>query len=88
MTRPRSASPPLDRAVASAHDLGDIFDKGESWVRERLPQLEAEGFPPYDELLDGWNLCRVIAWFEARTETAPVRDDGIQNRLEAMQNGR
>ena len=88
MTRPRSASPLLSRSVLSLHDLADIFGKGESWVRERLQQFEAEGFPPYDELLDGWNLYRVMAWFEERTETVPVQDDGIQQRLKAMQNGR
>ena len=88
MTRPRLEKPSPPLCVLSDDDCAALFGKGETWFRERVTEFEAEGFPPYDELLDGRNLYRVIAWFKRRTETAPVRDDGIQNRLEAMQNGR
>ncbi len=88
MSRPRTPTPAAQRVVLSPHDVAGMFGKGETWFFKHQPELEAAGFPPHDPLLDGWNLYRVIAWFEERHETAPVRDDGIQDRLEAMRNGR
>ena len=87
VTRPRTPAPAAQCVVLSLHNVAGMFGKGETWFSKHKPELEAAGFPSHDPLLDGWNLYRVIAWFEGRTETAPVRDDGIQDRLEAMRNG-
>ena len=87
MTRPRTSHGPAECAVLNAHGVADTFGKGETWFRNHQKELEAEGFPPYDELLDGWNRYRVIAWFEDRIEPTPANDDDVTDRLEAMRNG-
>ncbi len=90
MTRPRQHDPATTRLALDAKVVAEVvFGKGETWFREKLPQLYESGFPRYDDLIDGWNICQIVAWFEGRTITdgAAERDEGIQHRLEAMQNG-
>ena len=90
MTRPRQHYPATTRLALDAKGVAEVvFGKGETWFRERLPQLYESGFPRYDDLIDGWNICQIVAWFEGRTiaDGTGECDEGNQYRLEAMQNG-
>ena len=86
MTEARTPPLPVQCAVLSLHDIADMFGKGETWFREHQAQLEAEGFPLEDELLDGWNKYHVEDWFRARIYTAT--NDNIAERLEEMRHGK
>ena len=90
MTRPRPEKPSPLLCVLSEDDCSALFGKGGTWFRERETELEAQGFPKYDPLLDGRNAHLVEQWFKDRQSPVEgaVGDDGIQHRLEAMQNGR
>ena len=58
--------PPPPLYVLSEDDCADLFGKGDTWFRERTPDLEEQGFPKVDPLLDGRNACLVEEWFRNR----------------------
>ncbi len=89
MTRPRFEKPPPRLFVLSEEDCGALFGHGETWFRERVTEFEAQGFPKVDPLLDGRNACQVEQWFKSRKPGAgaPVVEDDIDKRLEAMKHG-
>jgi predicted DNA-binding transcriptional regulator AlpA len=69
MTRPKpryAATPRILNAFEVAARLG----KSETWFREHLPELVAEGFPPYDGRLKGWDSTAIEDWLDKRSGIA------------------
>ena len=69
MTRPKpryAASPRIWNAYEVAARLG----KCETWLRDHLRELVAEGFPPYDERLKGWDSTAIERWLDERSGIA------------------
>ena len=88
MTRPRPEKPSPLLCVLSDDDCSALFGKGETWFRERATELEAQGFPKYDPLLDGRNSFLAVEWFKNRQpDEGAYADDDLDKRLEAMKNG-
>lgn len=52
------------------------FGKSEGWFRDHRRGLEAEGFPPYDELNDGWDAKAIETWQDRRSGLLPA-DAGL-----------
>ena len=65
MTRPRLQFEPKPR-VWSEHQVACRFGRGESWLRDNRPQLEAAGFPQIDDLLGGTDGEAVNRWLDGR----------------------
>ena len=74
MTAARPRYTPAPR-VLSEPATAALLGKGAAWFRENRPQLEAEGFPKYDELLGGTDSVAVHRWLDQRSRLATVDPD-------------
>ncbi len=66
MARKKQPFVPLPR-VWSHSQVAAWFGRGEQWLRDRLPKLEAAGFPPHDDLLGGRDADACKMWLDARS---------------------
>lgn len=69
MTRPRPTYMPTPR-IWSWAQVACRLGKGETWLREHLPELYDLGFPKMDELLNGWDADAVNLWLDQRSGIA------------------
>ncbi len=69
MTRPRPQFEPEPR-VWSEHQVACRFGRGESWLRDNRPRLQAAGFPEVDELLGGTDGDAIERWLDVRSGIA------------------
>ncbi len=81
MSPPKREFVPEPR-IWSLKQIAALFGHGEQWLRERLPRLEAAGFPPRDKLLGGTDADAARAWFDARSGLTPAQGD--DEWMEAM----
>ncbi len=69
--------------VWSPKQIAAWLNRGEQWLRDRLPKLEAAGFPPHDDLLGGRDADACRVWLDARSGlSAP--DQGDDELMEAL----
>ncbi len=68
--------------IWSLKQIAALFCHGEQWLRERLPRLEAAGFPPRDKLLGGHDADAAKAWLDLRSGLTPAQGD--DEWMEAM----
>ena len=90
MTRPRPQFEPEPR-VWSEHQVACRFGRGDSWLRDNRPNLEAAGFPQADDLLGGTDGDAVNHWLDMRsgmTDASKTDDDELSRRLEAFRDGK
>ena len=73
MTRRRPSYEPTPR-ILSDFELATLMGKCETKFRKMRPQLEAEGLPKRDELLDGTDAVAVHHWIDQRSRTG---DEGL-----------
>ena len=85
MTRAKPIYIPTPRTLNALQLLARL-GKSPGWFKEHRTELEAEGFPPYDELLGGWDSKAVEAWFDKRSRlvTAAIDDAAW---METLHNG-
>ncbi len=82
MTRPRPQFEPEPR-VWSEHQIACRFGRGESWLHDNRPRLEAAGFPEIDDLLGGTDGDAVNRWLDERAGLAVRYEQGdIARELE------
>ena len=75
MSPPKREFVPEPR-IWSLTQIAAWFGRGLQWLRDRLPRLEAAGFPPHDDLLGGRDADACKAWLDARSGlSAPHQDD-------------
>ena len=93
MTRARPPYTPTPR-IWNEFQMNARFGKGGNWYHNHRTELEAMGFPAFDEFLGGWDADAIEFWFDRRSGIAEVMvddhhvvDDGIEDRLEALKNG-
>ena len=81
MTRAKPPYVPAPRALA-AYQVAARINRGVEWFKAHRPELEAEGFPEYDELLGGWDGKAIEVWFDHRSGLAPGtnNDDAALDR--------
>ncbi len=53
--------------IWNLNQLAQWFGRGLQWLRDRLPRLEAAGFPPHDDLLGGRDADACKMWLDARS---------------------
>ncbi len=84
--RPNYVPPPR---ILSAYQVACRLGKSESWFRDNLPTLAAEGFPSPDALLGGWDVDAIELWLDSRSGIVDaVEGDGeLLRRLEAFADG-
>ena len=85
-TRPRLHEVAPPRMVTQG-ELAWHFGLSVTAFAEKLPALEAEGFPRPDPLLNRYDLRAVDAWMDQRS-FAESNYDGTDERLEAFRNGK
>ena len=66
MTRAKPSYTPDPRAWDD-YQVAARFGKSAGWFKEHRAELEAAGFPRYDELLDGRDADAIEAWFDLRS---------------------
>ena len=82
MTRPRPQFEPEPR-IWSEHQVACRFGRGESWLRDNRPRLEAAGLPEIDEILGGTDGDAVNRWLDERAGLAVRYEEGdIARELE------
>ncbi len=82
MTRPRPQFEPEPR-IWSEHQVACRFGRGESWLRDNRPRLEAAGLPEIDEILGGTDGDAVNRWLDERAGLAVRYEQGdIARELE------
>ena len=88
MTRARPLYTPIPRNW-DEYQVSARLGRGVTWFRSHRDQLEAKGFPAYDDFLGGWDADAIELWFDKRSGIAGAdhADDGINRRLEAMRHG-
>ena len=67
--RPRPKRPP--RIAQTAIALAEYLDHSPGWLSMNMEKLSAVGFPPRDDLLDGWDLNAVDHWIDQRSGIIP-----------------
>ena len=71
--------------IWSLTQIAALFGHGEQWLRDRLPRLEAAGFPPRDDLLGGRDADACKVWLDARSGLlAPDQDQVDEQWTEAL----
>ena len=71
--------------VWSPRQIAAWFGRGLQWFRDRRTQLEAAGFPAYDDLLGGTDADACKAWLDARSGLlAPDQDQVDEQWMEAL----
>lgn len=88
MTRPRPSYTPTPR-IWDQTQVNARFGKGGNWHRNHRAELEAMGFPAYDEFLDGWDADAIELWLDKRSGIDADNsgaDNDLDGRLEEMKN--
>ena len=84
MTRRRPSYTPTPR-ILDKFQTSVRLGNGETWFDKNRAQLEAMGFPQYDDFLGGWDADAIEIWFDKRSGLANDNNDhGLTARLEAM----
>jgi len=68
--------------IWSEKQCAALFGKGEQWLRDRLPRLEAAGFPPRDDLLGGRDADACKVWLDARSGLLAPDQHQVDDRWE------
>ncbi len=86
MNRAKRSYIPMPRGL-DEFQVAARLGKSEGWFRKHRAELEANGFPKYDELLGGRDANAIEAWWDKRSGLATeASDEGAW--LEALSNGK
>ena len=84
MSPPKPKFEPEPR-IWSLKQIAAWFGRGLPWLHDRLPRLEAAGFPPHDDLFGGRDADACKAWADARSGlSAPGQDQVDEQWTEAL----
>ncbi len=86
MSRAKPSYIPTPRTW-DAFQVAARLGKGREWLKAHRQELEADGFPRYDDLLHGWDANAIEAWLDKRSGLATVENDE-QAWLGALSNGK
>ena len=67
MTKPRKLKMPKSRFLSSIWQVGSYLGHGGAWFRTHREELEASGFPTFDELIGGWDKDAIDVWLDGRS---------------------
>ena len=82
MTRRRSAYEPTPR-VLKKHATAARLGCGDTTFDKKRLELEAAGFPKFDELLNGWDGHAIERWFDERAGLV-AENNGHDPLMEAL----
>lgn len=87
MTRARPTYTPTPR-IWNESQINVRMGKGGNWFHDHRAELEAMGFPAYDEFLGGWDADAIELWLDKRSGIISADnenvDDGFMSRLRGM----
>ena len=82
MTRPLPSYVPTRRVLKKCDVLARLgWSPGK--FKSKRPELEAAGFPMFDELLDGWDAPAMDRWHDERAGLA-AENNGHDPLMEAL----
>ena len=58
---------PSPRILSSQKQVAALLDKPQAWFPKNRAKLEQEGFPPFDNLLEGWDVDAINLWIDRRS---------------------
>lgn len=67
MSRSKQHYLPEPRILSSQHQVATLLDKPQSWFRKNRHELEKNGFPQFDPLLEGWDMNAINLWIDCRS---------------------
>ena len=81
LTRPRPSYTPTPR-IWDDFQVAARFGKGETWFDKHRDELEAQGFPQYDDFLGGRDADAIELWFDRRSGIAADAMNNADRELE------
>lgn len=68
MTKPTKLEMPTSRYLSSKWQVAAYLGHGGAWFRVHRDELEAAGFPKFDELIGGWDKDAIDVWLNNRSK--------------------
>ncbi len=56
----------VEPRIYHRRELVMLLNCGETWLASNLAKLQADGMPPFDPLLNGWDAKAVNLWLDRR----------------------